>query len=142
MVPDSKGDRMSKLPDTTHIRGMSEPMGFHFNLDDCGGKMKKNPILVTHAVIFTSFIQHGDASCNLATMDGDPRMAHFVKYIWDNFLNEYKEKMVADLSAKAMAKVDELISEMEERRKRLAELEEIVAKLKAQYESDEPKQTN
>ncbi len=80
-----------------HLRGMSEPFGFTFNVLEKG-----TGNLLVHAVIFTSYEASGDDK--MITFPGpevDPRMAAFIQFCIQNYGKEARESLQQSIKAGA-----------------------------------------
>lgn len=93
-----------------HLRGMSNPLAFGFNL------LKTDRVLV-HAVIFTSYEIGDDGEIKLAEPKDDPRMKLFVHYCLSNH---------ADSKLKVLEKV---MDDIEKRKHELDQLEHKIKRL-------------
>ncbi len=90
------------MNDLTHLRGMSEPFGFTFNVLDKGRK------LLIHAVIFTSYeVADDDRIMKLPEPDCDPRMKAFLHFCMENHGKKTQDALF-DLIKKRGEEIDEL----------------------------------
>lgn len=98
-----------------NMRGMSEPFFFTFSVIS-----PKSKVLLSHAVIFTSFVLQESDKIKLCDTSDDPRMEAFVRYIWHNFLNKKK----ADFK-KQLEKIEqEIRAQIEIDRKEIKKLQQ------------------
>lgn len=87
----------NKLPDLSHLRGMSDPFFFAFNILDerADGRM------IGHAVIFTSFELDKNANIKLCAPEDDPRMQHFIHYTIENYGKKAKSALAEEIKRSA-----------------------------------------
>ena len=117
---------MSELPDISEMRGLGEPLFFSFNI-------VKGKRLLCHAIIFASFVPPEDQLLSLCKEEDDPRMTHFLKYVWENCFKDKKEsmerarKLLKEYSDEARAKVDQPHKEIAEDEKKIEELKRKAA---------------
>ena len=106
------------LPDISHLRGMSEPFYFSFDVT------KKETVLVCHAVIFASFerLANGDGKIEICTEERDPRMQRFRHFVIDN----YGKIAISALQNRILG----LAQELEQRQRELVEIKREIKALK------------
>jgi len=109
---------MSDLPDLSKMRGMSEPFSFAFTADP------KTKILTSHTVIFASFVMSNEQSANILDKDSDPRAAHFIHFVWSNWLKERRKHLEEKLS-EAEALIAEDKKKIEELDRKIKEKEQL-----------------
>lgn len=106
---------MSNLPDISHLRGMSDPFFFSFNV-------LKEGRMVCHGVIFSSFeVADDNKTIKICTLGDDPRMKHFVEFVVNNY-GKIAEKNVLKAIKKQNPKIDSAVDEFDEARRNLREL--------------------
>lgn len=101
-----------KLPDISHLRGLGRPMFFSFDVE------KKTNILIGHAAIMGTFILHSKDKLNLCQMSDDPRLFHFLKYIFRNGIGDFGED------------VEKLKTEIEQHHAKVREIDKLIQQAK------------
>lgn len=105
---------------------MSDPFFFSFNVLDKKRNIH-NPRMLCHGVVFTSFLVDSDErQIKICDIDDDPRMAHFVRFVYSNWLKKY--------SADTHAAIQKVEKEILERTNELVKIRAEIAELKKFHE--------